>query len=142
MVVESGETTTQALARSKSAAARIVRSAVPGSGLRAYRVLMECKVRKRINFGRAPHVIDGGTDYQFRSPVLRSAIGINDYGSFAGKALENSCLNGPDDGLNGLGIVMGRQADQDVDFADVDELAKKIIRQERLFRQFNLPARF
>src|SRR5260370_801950 len=45
MVVESGETTTHALARSKSAAARIVRSAVPGSGVRAYRVPMECKVR-------------------------------------------------------------------------------------------------
>jgi hypothetical protein len=37
---------------------------------------------------------------------------------------------------------MGPQAYQDVHFADVDELAKKIIRQKRLFRQFNLPARF
>src|ERR1039458_3462391 len=50
MVVESGETTTQALARSRSAAARIVRSAVPGSGVRAYRVLMECKVRTANTF--------------------------------------------------------------------------------------------
>jgi hypothetical protein len=73
---------------------------------------------------------------------LRSAIGINDYSSFAGKALKNACLNGADDGLNGFGIIMGPQAYQDVHFAYIDELAKKIIRQERLFRQFNLPARF
>ena len=62
--------------------------------------------------------------------------------SFAGKALKNSCLNGPDDWLNGLGIVMGRQTYEDVHFAYVDELAKKIICQERLFRQFNLPSMF
>jgi hypothetical protein len=37
---------------------------------------------------------------------------------------------------------MGPQGYQDVHFAYIDELAKKIIRQERLFRQFNLPARF
>jgi hypothetical protein len=73
---------------------------------------------------------------------LRSAIGINDYDTFAGKALKNSCLNGPDDGFNGCGVVMGPQAYQDVHFAHVDELAEKIIRQKRLFRQFNLPATF
>jgi hypothetical protein len=58
---------------------------------------------------------------------LRSTIGIDDYDSFAGKALENAGLNGPDDGINGLGIVMGRQAHHDVYFAYIDELAKKII---------------
>src|SRR6266496_1581823 len=88
-----------------------------------------------------PHIVDRSTGYQLRSPVLRSTIGINDYGSFAGKALENAGLYGLDDGLNGLGIVMGRQAYQDVDLAYVNELAKKIIGQEGLFRQFNLRAK-
>ena len=46
-----------------------------------------------------------------------------------------------DDGLNGLGMVMGRQAYKDVYLAYVDELAKKIIRQKRLFHQFNLRAK-
>ena len=42
------------------------------------------------------------------------------------------------DGLDGLGIVMGRQPNQDVDLAYVDELAKKFIGQKCFFRQFNL----
>jgi hypothetical protein len=46
-----------------------------------------------------------------------------------------------DDGLNGLGIVMSRQAYQDVYLAYVDELAKKIICQQGFFRQFNLRAK-
>jgi hypothetical protein len=36
-------------------------------------------------------------------------------------------LNGLDYRLNGLGIVMGRQADEDVDLAYIDKLAKKIV---------------
>ena len=63
------------------------------------------------------------------------------YSSFAGKALKNSGLNGPDDGLNGFGIIMGPQAYQDVHFAYVDELAKKIIGQKYLFRQSSLRAK-
>ncbi len=72
---------------------------------------------------------------------MRSAIGIDDDGAFAGKALENPGLNRLNDRLNGLGVVMGRQADQDVYLAHVDELAKKIIGQKCLFRQFNLRAK-
>jgi hypothetical protein len=69
---------------------------------------------------------------------LRSAIGVNDDDSFTRKALENACLNSLEDGLKGVGIVMGRQAHHDVYFAHVDELAKKVICQKGLFRQFNL----
>ena len=45
MFADSGEITTQALARSSSAAARMVRNATPLSGLLAYFVLIECSVR-------------------------------------------------------------------------------------------------
>ena len=73
---------------------------------------------------------------------MRSAVGIHDCNSFAGKALENTCLNGSDDGRNRIGVVMGSQTHQDVYFPHIDELAEKIIRQEHLFRQFNLPEKF
>jgi len=58
---------------------------------------------------------------------LRSAIGVDDYDAFAGKAFENAGLNGVEDGLDGFGVVMGGEADEDVDLADVDELAEKIV---------------
>jgi hypothetical protein len=73
---------------------------------------------------------------------LRSTIGINDYGAFAGKALENASLNGADDGLNRLSIVVRRQAYDDIYLAYVDKLAKKIIGEKGLFRQFILRAKF
>ncbi len=73
---------------------------------------------------------------------MRPTIGINDYGAFAGKALENAGLNGPNDGLDGFGIVVSRQAHDDVHLAHVDELAKKIIGEKGLFRQFVLPTKF
>jgi hypothetical protein len=73
---------------------------------------------------------------------LRSTIGINDYGALAGKALENAGLNRLDDGFNRLGIVVRRQAYDDIYLADVDELAKKIIGEKGLFRQFILRAKF
>jgi hypothetical protein len=73
---------------------------------------------------------------------LRSTIGINDYGALARKALENAGLNRLDDGFNRLGIVVRRQAHDDIYLAYVDELAKKIIGENGLFRQFILRAKF
>src|ERR1022692_3108092 len=55
MFADSGDITIQALARSSSAAARIVRNATPLAGLLAYVVLIECNVRSayRLEAGRA-----------------------------------------------------------------------------------------
>jgi hypothetical protein len=94
-----------------------------------------------IHFGQAPDVIDRCADYKFWGPVLRPTISIDDDSPVAGKTLENARLDGSDDGLNRLGIIVGRKSYQDIHLADVDELAKEIVGQKRLFRQFNLPPR-
>ena len=92
MVVDSGDTTTQALARNKSAAARIVRSAVPGSGVR--RILSADGVQgsEGIELGHLAHIVDRSADYEFRRSVLRSAIGIDNNGAFAGKSISECRL--------------------------------------------------
>jgi hypothetical protein len=73
---------------------------------------------------------------------LRSAVCINDHDSFAGKTFQYAGLNRTNDGLDGFGIIVGGDAYQDVDLAHINELAKEIVRQKRLFRQFNLRAKF
>ena len=80
--------------------------------------------------------MNGRPSYQFSSCVLRPTIGIYDYNSFTGKAFENACLNGLKNGLDGLGMIVCRQANQNVYLAHINELAKKIIWQQSLFRQF------
>ena len=68
---------------------------------------------------------------------MRSSIGINDDSPFPGKALENTRLNTMEDRLDSVCIIVSRQAYQDIDLAYIDELAKKIICQNHVFRQFN-----
>jgi hypothetical protein len=43
------------------------------------------------------------------------------------------------DGPDSFGVIVGGQADEDVDFANVDQLAKKIICKKALLCQFHLP---
>jgi hypothetical protein len=50
-------------------------------------------------------------------------------------------LKGPNDRLDGFGVVMSRQAYQDIYFAHIDELAKKAVFQKHLFRQFQPPSK-
>src|SRR5215471_19268948 len=68
---------------------------------------------------------------------MRSTISVDDGSSLTREALEKACLNGSEQRLDRFGIVVGGQSHHDVDLAHVDELAKKIIRQKRLFSQFN-----
>src|ERR1700675_2045972 len=96
---------------------------------------------QRVHFGRAPHVVYRSTSYDFWCAVLRSPIRIDDDGSFARKTFENARLNGADDRGDGLGIIMRRQANQDIHFAYIHELAKKLICQKRLFPQLSLQAK-
>jgi hypothetical protein len=58
---------------------------------------------------------------------VRSTVSIDDDGPLPGKTLENAPLNRLQDQLDALGVVMSRQAYEDVDLTYVDELAKKII---------------
>jgi hypothetical protein len=43
-----------------------------------------------------------------------------------------------DNRSNCFGIIVGGQADEDVDLADIDELAKEIVCEEAFFCQFPL----
>src|SRR5258707_12645904 len=71
MFADSGDITIQALARSNSAAARIVRNATPLAGLLAYFVLIECNVRRacRLEAGRASSI---------ETPVTSSGVPSRD----------------------------------------------------------------
>src|SRR5450755_3792670 len=88
-----------------------------------------------MNVGNLANVADGGSRDQFGSSVARSAVGVDDRHPFARKALQNAGLNGLHDRADGLRIVVGGQAHQDVHFADVNELAKKIVAKDAFLSQ-------
>src|ERR1022692_5191259 len=68
---DSGDITTQALARSNSAAARIVRNATPLAGLLAYLVLIECSVR-------SAYRLEAGRTSSIETPVTSSVVPSRD----------------------------------------------------------------
>jgi len=80
-----------------------------------------------IDLRSAPHIIDRNPRYQLRSAILRAAVGIDDDGSFARKALKKSGLDGLKNGRNSSGVVVSGKADEDVNLADIYQLAKKFI---------------
>src|SRR5260370_40732912 len=65
MAADSGDITIQALARSSSAAAKIVRKATPLDGLLAYFVLIECTVR-------SAYKLEAGRTSSMEMPVTSS----------------------------------------------------------------------
>src|SRR5665811_1306536 len=71
MFADSGDITTQALARSSSAAARIVRNATPLDGLVAYLVLIECSVR-------SAYGLEAGRTSSIEAPVTSSGVPSRD----------------------------------------------------------------
>src|ERR1039458_2814085 len=71
MFADSGDITTQALARSSSAAARIVRNATPLDGLVAYLVLIECSVR-------SAYGLEAGRTSSIETPVTSSGVPSRD----------------------------------------------------------------
>ena len=94
----------------------------------------------RLEAGR--DVIDRDARDQFGSAIARPPIGINDHGSLSGKSAQDAALNGVDDGPDSFGVIVSGQAHEDVHFADVDQLAKKIIRKKALLCQFHLRAKY
>src|SRR5208283_2636462 len=71
MFADSGDSITQALARSSSAAARIVRNAIPLAGLLAYLVLIECNVR-------SAYGLEDGRTSSIETPVTSSGVPSRD----------------------------------------------------------------
>ncbi len=93
---------------------------------------------ERIQTGGRAHVIDRNARDQLRSAIARTPIGINDHSSLAGKSLQNATLNRLDDRTDRLGVIVSGQAHKDIYFADIDQLAKKIVRKKGLIFQFQL----
>jgi len=88
-----------------------------------------------IQLGRTLHVIDrGSSDYLARA-VLRSSVHVEDDCALAGKILQQSIANPLYRFSNGLGIVVRRHTNQQVHFANADQLAKKIIGKNRALVQ-------
>src|SRR5271157_4028140 len=71
MFADSGDITTHALARSSSAAARMLHDAPPLAGLLAYFVLIECNVRSAYGF-------EAGRTSSIETPVTNSGVPSRD----------------------------------------------------------------
>jgi hypothetical protein len=74
-------------------------------------------------------VVDRDARDQFGSAITRPSIDIDDHGSLSGKPAQDAALNGVDDRPDSFGVIVSGQAHEDVYFANVDQLAKKIIRE-------------
>jgi hypothetical protein len=95
---------------------------------------------KCVKIGGRSRVVDRDARHQFGSAIARAPIGIDDYGSLARKAAENTISNGVDDRTDSLGIIVSGQAYKNIHFADVNQLAKKLIRKKSFIFQFQLCA--
>jgi hypothetical protein len=81
--------------------------------------------------------------FSWRTPALkylprlvsRPAIHVQDGHTLADKILAQAFLNGLRGLPDGRGVVVRRNADQQIDLADAHELAKKIVCEETLFSQ-------
>ena len=113
----------------------MVRSAVPVAGPPGYSALMQCKVRRALNVGGVLQVVDGSAANQIGSLVSRAAVGVDDYRAFAGKIFQQSGTNGLHHLTDGGGVVVGRHTDENVRLADVNQLAKKLIRKNAFLGQ-------
>ena len=138
MVVDSGETTAQAETRSSSAEARIVRRAVPVAGPPAYSALMLCKVRRAFRSVECCRSLMEAPRTRFGGLISRAAVGVDNYRAFAGKILEQAGTNGLHHLTDGGGIVVGGHTYKNVRLADVNQLAKKLIRKNAFLGQLRL----
>src|SRR5664279_162331 len=82
---------------------------------------------QRLNPAGVAHIVDGcGTD-NVASGVARTGIGV-EYGSaLSREILKEAFANHLDNLTDGFGMVVGVQTHKNVDFANADELAEKII---------------
>jgi hypothetical protein len=74
------------------------------------------------------YVVDRSCRDDIARAVLRSSVGVYDDDAFPGEILQKSSANRLDGLSDSLGIVVCRQTDEQVYFANADEFAKKIIR--------------
>src|SRR5438552_11065339 len=88
--------------------------------------------------GSMAHVINGRSGNQIRSPILRSAIGIDNHRALARETLHNAGSDRLDYRPYSSGVVVSGQAHQDVYLAYVDQSAKKIIRENTFLGQLEL----
>src|SRR5262245_55873323 len=82
---------------------------------------------QRVDIGSDAQIADGSGADQVLGAVARTAIGVDDDCPLAGKILEQSRANRLHDLADGARVVVGRHSDEDVYFADVDQLADKIV---------------
>src|SRR6266851_1776386 len=88
--------------------------------------------------GSMAHVINGRSGNQIRSPILRSPIGIDNHRALSWETLHNAGSDRLDYRPHSSGVVVSGQAHQDVYLAYVDQLAKKIIRENTFLGQLEL----
>ena len=75
-----------------------------------------------------PHVVDRGRPNQLLGLVLGASIGIEDDSSLPGEKLHQSGANRLYDGADGGRVIVRGHTHQQVHFAHVHQLVKKIIR--------------
>jgi hypothetical protein len=80
-----------------------------------------------MEIGNRTEVVNGNASDQFSSSIPRSAIGIDDDGPVPGKPAQDPGLDGLHDRTDRPGVIVCGQAHENVYFAHVDQLAKKII---------------
>jgi hypothetical protein len=94
---------------------------------------------ERVHTRGPTHIIDGNASDQFGSAIVGSSVGIDDDCPLSWKSTEDAGSNGVDDRIYRLGIVMSGQADKDIDLANIDELAEKVIGKKISVFQFRNP---
>ena len=73
-------------------------------------------------------ILDRRVLEDFGRAVGRSAVGIDQDAALAVKILGEAHLDGANDALDGVAVVEGGDTDEDIDFTDSGELAKKLFR--------------
>ncbi len=71
-------------------------------------------------------ILDRGVLEDFRRAVGRAAVGIDEDAALAVEIFGKADLDGAEDALDGVAVVEGGDADEDIDFTDRGELPKKI----------------
>ena len=88
------------------------------------------------------HIVDRSSADQIRGLVSRAAIGIHNDRAFAGKILQQAGADGLHHLTDGGGIVVGGHSYKHVSLTDIDQLAKKLIRQNAFLGQLAPPLEF
>ena len=84
-------------------------------------------------------IVDRSSADQVRSLVSRAAVGVHNYRAFAGKILQQAGTDGLHHLTDGGGIVVGGHTYKNVGLADVNQLAKKLIRKNAFLGQLAPP---